>query len=1222
MNAPRLVPVNFNRHNLQSRFLEEVRKRVIVYDSAMGTALLDRQHLLTDEDYLGNPQRLPHEILGTTRPEFLAEIHASNLEAGADVLETNTFQGSPRRLAEYGLEDRAYEINLNATKCARREADRYSTPDRPRFVAGSIGPTGALPSSDDPVLSAITFDELVDNGYIQAKAFVDGGADVIIIETQFDILETKAIIFGCLRAFEETGKRLPIQCQVTLDTSGRMLFGTDIAAALATLEALPIDLIGLNCSTGPDYMREPIRYLCEHAALPVTCIPNAGLPLNVDGQAVYGLEPEPMARELAEFVAEFGVNSIGGCCGTTPEHIRRFVALAGGRPPKERLVPYTPRVSSALRSFDLQQDPPPLIVGERVNSQGSRVAKRALLKNDYDALLRIARQQVEGGAHALDLCVALTERTDEAAQMRTLVKKLAMSVEAPLVIDTTDAPVVKAALETYPGRAILNSINLENREERIDKWLPLMKAHGTAAVAMCIDERGQATTAQWKYEAAKKIYDIVCGEYGLPPDTLIFDALVLPITTGQEELRNAAVETIEGIKKIKAELPGVLTILGVSNLSFGLQPHARAVLNSVFLYHAVKAGLDLAIINPTHTKPYAEIPPEQRAIAEALIFNKTPDALAQYIAFFEGVAPDDAAAAAGEDLEAGLTVDQKIHARILHRKKEGVEDLIDAALAERTEAGAHQHDAAVDILNHALLPAMKEVGDKFGAGELILPYVLQSAEVMKKAITHLEQYLEKVEGVTKGKVVIATVYGDVHDIGKSLVNTILSNNGYTVYDLGKQVPVNVILDKAIEVGAHAIGLSALLVSTSRQMPLCVQELHRRGLRFPVIVGGAAINRRFGRRINWVDEAQEVLYEPGAFYCRDAFEGLSTIDQLVDRARRERLIARLHEDVIQQRDDDRARAAAPVAPVTVVAVRRSPAVRDVTVPAPPFWGYRTIDVPWRALDQLLPFVDRNALFRGRWGYVVHDKQEWARLLETELEPRLRELWQDAKVKRWLEPQAIYGYFPVQADGNDLIIYDPREYEQIVRANGTAGTAGTGKKQPRELTRFTFPRQRPDGTKRNEEQLCLSDYFRPIESGEFDVAAFQVVTAGSAASDYAEQLRAAGEFNRSLQVHGVSVQAAEAMAEYAHHLVRQELGIATNQGQRYSWGYLACPDLEEQVKLFELMPVIEQIGVAITESFQFVPEQSTAALVVHHPQAKYFSVLFGSADLGGEPMAAGG
>ncbi|HET7767140.1 MAG TPA: methionine synthase [Chloroflexota bacterium] len=1213
-----IEPVNFNRHNLNSPFLEALSQRVLLYDGAMGTQLLARQDRISDADYLDNPQRLPHELLGTTRPDLLEEIHAEYLAAGADVLETDTFQGTPRRLAEYGLADRAYEINLNATLCARRAADRFSTPDRPRFVAGSIGPTGALPSSDDPVLGNVTFEELVHNAHVQAKAFVDGGADVIIIETQIDLIETKAMIFGCTRAFEETGKRLPIQCQVTLDTSGRMLFGTDIAAALTTLESLAIDVIGLNCSTGPDYMREPMRYLCENSRLPVSCIPNAGLPINVDGQPHYPMGPEEMGKDLIAFVRDLGANIIGGCCGTTTDHIQHFRSLLGESPvPNDRRVPYVPRISSALRSINLEQEPAPLIVGERVNSLGSREAKRALLKDDYDKILQIARGQVETGSHALDVCVATTERTDEADQMRTVVKKLSMSVETPLVIDTTEYDVVKAALEVYSGRAILNSINAENRAERIDKWMPLIKAHGAATVAICIDEIGQAVTADRKVECAQKIYDIVCGEYGLPPDTLIFDAVTLPVSTGQEDLRDAAVETIEGIRRIKETLPGVHTILGVSNLSFGLTPHARGVLNSVFLYHAVKAGLDLAIINPAHTRPYAEIPQAQRALAEDLIYNRSPEALAKYIQHFEGLAPETSdGAGAKEDAEAGLSVDQKLHFRILHRKKEGVEDLIDRALADRAAAFPRRHDAAVDVLNGVLLPAMKEVGDKFGAGELILPYVLQSAEVMKKTVAYLEQFLEKVEGVSKGKVVIATVYGDVHDIGKSLVNTILTNNGYTVYDIGKQVPVNTIIDKAIEVNADAIGLSALLVNTSKQMPLCVQELHKRELNIPVLIGGAAINRRFGRRANFVDPAtQETLYEAGVFYCKDAFEGLDTVEQLVDPKRADLLLSQHFKDVLEQRDEEKTRAASPAAraAASVPIVRRSPAVKDAAIPTPPFWGHRTVEIDWRALDQLLPFVDRNTLFRGQWRYIVHDRAEWTKLVETELEPRLQQLWLDAKQKRWLQPKAIYGYFPVQADGNDLIVYSPDDY-----ANGARGN-GTGRK-PRELVRFTFPRQVPDGTKRNEDQLCLSDYFRPIESGDYDVCPLQVVTAGQAASEYTETLRVAGEYNTHLQVHGVSVQAAEAMAEYVHALVRRELGLPEKQGSRYSWGYPACPDLEDQDKLFTVMPVTQEIGVRLTEGFQLDPEQSTAAIVVHHPQAKYFSVL--GADAGvPEPVAAG-
>ncbi|HXI16062.1 MAG TPA: vitamin B12 dependent-methionine synthase activation domain-containing protein, partial [Chloroflexota bacterium] len=638
----------------------------------------------------------------------------------------------------------------------------------------------------------------------------------------------------------------------------------------------------------------------------------------------------------------------------------------------------------------------------------------------------------------------------------------------------------------------------------------------------------------------------------------------------------------------------------VSNLSFGLTPHARAVLNSVFLYHAVKAGLDLAIINPAHTRPYAEISTEQRELSEHLIFNRAPDALAKYIQYFEALAPEaETGGTAVEDAEAGLTGDEKLHHRILFRKKEGVEDLIDAALKERAAAGRfpRRHDAAVDVLNNVLLPAMKEVGDKFGAGELILPYVLQSAEVMKKTVAHLEQYLEKVEGVTKGKVILATVFGDVHDIGKSLVNTILSNNGYTVYDIGKQVPVNTIIEKAQEVGADAIGLSALLVNTSRQMPLCAQELHRRGLNIPIIVGGAAINRRFGRRINWVDDAQETMYGAGLFYCKDAFEGLHTVDRLVDPTQRDGLMAELRAEVTQQRDDERAKAAAPTPAEKprIAIVRRSPAVKYADVPTPPFWGHRVAEIDWRALDQLLPYVDRNTLFRHHWKYIIHDRAEWQRTVEAELEPRLRALWQDAKQKRWLQPKAIYGYSPVQADGTDLVVYDAQDYADGARGNGTG-------RKPKEMVRFSFPRQIPDGTKRNEDQLCLTDYFRPIESGEYDVAAFQVVTAGAAASDFTEGLRKAGEYNTELEVHGVAAQAAEAMAEYVHTLVRQELAIDPKRGQRYSWGYPACPDLQDQGKLFQILPAQEQIGVTLTESFQLIPEQSTAAIVVHHPQAK--------------------
>lgn len=906
--TPTLVPVQYNRHKLRSRFLAELEKRILIYDGGFGTQILARQHLLSDADYLGNPQRGPHEILGTTRPELLEEIHAGYLAVGADVLETDTFQGSPRRLREWGLVERAYEINFNAVACARRAADCFSTPDRPRFVAMSLGPTGALPSGDEASLIALSlgpdgaplyrslFEELAEGARLQVTAAIHAGADVIIIETQFDILETRAFISGCTRAFRDTGVRLPIQCQVTLEMSGRMLLGTDPVAAVTILEGLPIDLIGLNCSTGPDYMREPIRVFCETSRLPVTCIPNAGLPLNVDGQAVYPLEPGPMADELVDFVTEFGVNVVGGCCGSTPDHIAELVARLDGKSPRPRSVPHVPRIASALRAYDLFMDPAPLIVGERVNSQGSRVAKRALLADNYDKLIEIAREQVENGSHALDICVALTERADEVFQMATIVKRLGASFETPLVIDTTEVEVVRAALEVYPGRAILNSIHAENRAERIDKWVPLMKEHGAIAVAMCIDERGQATDAEWKFEAAQKIHTIVCGEYGMPPETLIFDALTFPITTGQADLANAAVETIEAIRLIKSRLPGVLTILGVSNLSFGIDPYAREILNSVFLFHAVKAGLDLAIINPAHARPYAGIPDATRDFAEAAIFNASPSALTDFI---EHV--DTLIKSGGADTGTGKTgpavvepegTDERIKFRILERRKDGVEELVDTAIADRTAHGTRRHDAAVDVLNGVLLPAMKQVGDEFGAGKRILPYVLQSAEVMKKSVARMETYLERIEGVTKGTVVLATVYGDVHDIGKSLVQTILANNGYTVHDLGKQVPVTEIVEAAVRHGADVIGLSALLVNTSRQMPLVVRELHRRGLEIPVLIGGAAINRPFGARVNFVDDSKSTRYAGGVFYCKDAFEGLDWVEALTQSGDRNAVIARV------------------------------------------------------------------------------------------------------------------------------------------------------------------------------------------------------------------------------------------------------------------------------------------------------------------------------------------
>jgi len=1173
-------------------FLDVLRERVVIYDGAMGTSI--QTYNLTSSDFAGKEGC--NDLLVVTRPDVIEEIHRSFCAVGVDVLETNTFQANRLKLDEYGIGDRIGELNRAAVAIARRAASRYATPEHPIFVAGSLGPTGMLPSSEDPTLGNITFDQLAAVYGEQAQELVEGGVDVLLIETQQDLLETKAAIAGIVRMFKRTGYRVPIQAQVSLDISGRMLLGTDVAAVLATLSALPIQIVGLNCSTGPDFMREPVRYLGEHSQLPISTIPNAGLPLNTPDGAVYPLQPDDLAEALDEFVTAFGVSVVGGCCGTTPTHLEKVVRKVGGKKPKARTVVASPFLASAMRATALLQEPRPLIVGERVNSVGSRAVKRLLIKDDYDGVLQVARDQVEGGAHALDVCVAMTERTDEEQQMRILVKKLALGVEAPLVIDSTEWSVMEAALKQYPGRAILNSINLENRAERVDTVLPLAVEHGACVVAMTIDEVGMAKTADRKFEIAKRIYDIARDEYGLPADALIFDVQTFPLVTGQEDLVDSGIQTLEAIRQIKEQLTGALTVLGISNVSFGIGQVGRAVLNSVFLYHAVKHGLDLAIVNPNHVTPYADIPTEERHLAEDLIYNRRPDALARYINYFETKQSDPVATNGPTDPFAELPAEERLHQQILHRKKDGIEALIDDALTRH---------APVAVLNEILLPAMKDVGDRFGAGELILPFVLQSAEVMKRSVAHLEQFLEKKEGYAKGKVVVATVFGDVHDIGKNLVCTILSNNGYTVYDLGKQVPLNAILEKAEEVGATAIGLSALLVTTSRQMPLCVQELHRRGLNYPVLIGGAAINRGFGYRTLFVDEDRE--YAPGVFYCKDAFEGLAVMDRLIVPEQRESLRGELSDkarvDLSKHRPDRTV-----IDPKTRL-VLRSNVDRNVPIPEPPFWGYRFLGGSLQtrvrqgataagtrepiALEDIFACLDLKTLFRLHWGAKNREGAAWDQLIEEEYEPRLCELKRLAREKGYIQPEAVYGYFPAQAEGNDVIVYDPSDLDGVKRLR-----SGGGPDAARVLERFLFPRQTRD------ERLSLADYFAEVGSGRVDVLPLQVVTVGDRADELSDEWNRESRYTEAYYLHGFATQCAEATAEYVHQLIRRELSIPDGQGRRYSWGYPACPELAEHDKLFRLLPA-DRAGIQLTEGWQLLPEQSTAALVTHHPQSKYFS-----------------
>ena len=1309
-----------DRKYTNRRYLDAIEQRVLVFDGAMGTSL--QLQNLTAEHFGGEQYNGCNDYLVISYPQAVEKVHRSFMEVGVDVLETDTFRSNRITMKEYGLQDRILEINEAAARLARKVTDEFSSPQSPKFVAGSIGPSGKLPSTNDPELSNVSFDELVDVFREQAVGLIRGGVDVLLIETSQDILEVKAAIIGCHKAMDETQVYLPIQAQVTLDTTGRMLLGTDINASLAILEGMGIDVIGLNCSTGPEHMREPIRILGENSRLPVSCIPNAGLPLNVDGQAVYPLEPEPFANDLYEFVTKHNISVVGGCCGTTPAHLKLLVEKLNHHPHAKRPDQSTPQLASAMSAIAMRQDPPPTLLGERLNAQGSRKFKRLLLAEDYDGILEIAREQVDFGAHALDISCAVTERPDEVELMRKVVKKLEMGVDVPLVIDTTELDVLEVALKTAPGRCLINSTHLEAGRTKADKVFALAKEHNAAVIVLTIDENGMAKTRDKKLEVAKRIYDIAVNDHGLKPEDLVYDALTFTLATGDPEFTESAIETIEGIRLIKQNLPGVMASLGVSNLSFGFAPHARPVLNSVMLYHCVQAGLDMAIVNPAHVTAYPDISQEEKDLAEDLIFNRRADALQRYIEYYENVTPTTEAALV--DPTEGMTVEQRLHWKIVHRKKDGVEADIDeiinrlsspsplgrgqgegknetvlkvnppipsellarvrelrqnatdaeqllwqllrnrgvhdskfrrqhpiagyildfycheAKLAieldgsghledvqakyddERTkllneqgirvlrfwnndvlkdpesvlngiwlalddvsadtlipspspegrrEAHPSRHEVAVHTLNNVLLPAMKEVGDKFGAGELILPFVLQSAEVMKKSVAHLENYLEKKEGVSKGLVVIATVYGDVHDIGKNLVKTILSNNGYDVIDLGKQVPAETIISKAVEVNATAIGLSALLVSTSKQMPLIVNELQRRNLQFPVLIGGAAINRRFGRRILQTEGGD--FYAPGVFYCKDAFEGLETMDTLINDERRPALLAK----TVQESEMELGRANTKI-------VERSSVQRSNIQPAPltlppSKFGMRVVkNMP---LEIVLTHLNINELYRLSWGAKNTHGEEWDKL-KAEFDARLDKMKREALREKWLNPQAVYGLFPAQSEGDDLIVYNPENLDEV-------------------LTRFTFPRQPYD------EHLCLADYYASLASGQMDVVAFQVVTVGQEATTRFDRLQSAHDYTEAYFTHGLAVQAAEATADYMHDHLRREMGIAENQGKRYSWGYPAIPELEDHKKIFELLPAVTtELGMSLSPAYQLIPEQSTAAIIVHHAQAKYYSV----------------
>ncbi len=1153
-------------------FLSALQRGIIIFDGAMGTTL--QRHDLTAQDFGG--RQGCNEALNLFRPDVVASVHRGYFEVGCDVVETNTFGANRPKLEEYGLGERTLELNAEAGRIARREAVAAEKVDgRPRYVAGSLGPSGFLPSSSDPDLGRVRPQALVEIFHEQTLGLLDGGVDCILAETAQDLLELRAQLHGARSAMAERGRRIPLIAQITLDPSGRMLLGTQPLAAAAVIVQAGADVMGLNCSTGPREMVDALRAMSEHAPLPLSCQPNAGIPENREGQAFYPLTPSELAEALARFVRDFRVSVVGGCCGTTPEHLREVIAAVRSLGPVRAPPHRVPMLSSGLAATPLHQEPRPLVIGERVNSQGSKKMKELLLSNDDAGVLAIARDQVESGSHALDICVALTERADELATMVKTVRQLSGQIEAPLCIDTTEADVVAAALEWMPGIGIVNSVHLERGWDRIDQIFPLLKRYGAVTVAMTIDEQGMALTAARKLEVAKRIYDRAIAD-GLAPHQLMFDALTFTLATGEEQYRRSALDTIEGIAAIKKECPGALTVLGVSNVSFGLSKAARPVINSVFLTHCLRAGLDAAIIHPAHILPWSEIPEAVRTLAEDLVLARSEDALSKLIQHFEGAAGPARAQAKEEIVHA--TPEARLHHMIVDRQQKNLVEAIDACLKTRS---------AVGVINDVLLGAMKEVGDRFGAGELILPFVLQSAEVMKKAVAYLEQFMEKSDSYSRGKVVLATVFGDVHDIGKNLVKTILSNNGFTVIDLGKQVPVDKIVDAAVREGANIIGLSALLVSTSKQMPLVVQELDRRGLKIPVLIGGAAINRKFGWRNAYL-EGTDRLYEGGVYYARDAFEGLELIQSLCDETGREKLRekvrreAHMHRNLIAAGNENQLETLVATTDVMERPVAAPPVVR------PPFWGTQVVEPQDLVLRDIFDCLDLTELYKLQWGVRAKTREQYQKMIADEFGAKRRELQEECIANGWLTPKVVYGYFPCSARGNDLVIHEPLD-------------ADLPPEKRRVLWTFKFPR------KLESPRYCLADYFR-----EDDVVAFQIVTVGSRATELCAEWEQAGEFSRSYFLHGLAVETAEALAEYWHRRVRNELGIIPDQGKRYSAGYPAWPELADQEGVFKLLDGA-RIGVTLTEAHQMVPEQSTSAVVVQHPEASYYAIRSATARL---------
>jgi 5-methyltetrahydrofolate--homocysteine methyltransferase len=1167
-------------HPRSRAYLEAVAERVVIFDGATGTNIQLRH--LGPDDFGGHGLEGCNEVLVRTRPDVVKELHASFLEVGVDVVETDSFGSSSVVLAEYGLADQAYDLNLAAARIAREVASSYALPDRPRWVAGSIGPGTRFPS-----LGQIPFVEVRDAYEVQARGLLDGEVDLLLVETVFDLLQAKAAIIGCRRAMAATGREVPLQVQVTLELTGRMLPGTEIGAALCALDSMRPDVMGLNCATGPAEMGEHLRHLSAHARMPISCVPNAGLPQVVEGQMHYDLTPEELAQYHARFITELGVSVVGGCCGTTPAHMAAVVEACARLTPASRAPVHEPGAASIYTHVPFHQETSFLSIGERTNANGSKRFREAMLAGDWDTCLAMARDQVREGAHLLDVCVDYTG-ADGVTDMEEVASRFATQCSLPLVLDSTEAPVIETGLRHIGGRAVLNSVNLEDGDEpgtRLDRFLSLAREYGAAVICTCIDTQGQARTADWKLRAAKAIVNLAVDRYGLEPSDLLIDPLALPLSTGMEESRRDGLETIEAIRRIKAELPGVYTVLGLSNVSFGLVPAARQALNSVFLHECVEAGLDAAIVHAARIVPLNRIDPEVRRLCLDLIYDRRQagyDPLQELLSLFEGEAGRPGAMAERED-RSGWSVERRLETRIVEGDRNGLEADLGQALAQGTPA--------LDIVNDTLLAGMKTVGELFASGEMQLPFVLQSAETMKSAVAYLEPHMDKTDQGGKGRIVLATVKGDVHDIGKNLVDIILTNNGYEVFNLGIKVPVSDLIAKASEVKADAIGMSGLLVKSTLIMRENLEELNERGLAstFPVLLGGAALTRTY------VERDLRQVYQGRLFYGRDAFEGLRTMDRLMELRRTGdedpdfgRVLGgrRLPPRRSQESDAERAAIASGEAPPLP---ERSPAVEtDNHVFIPPFVGSEV--AKGIAIDDVAAYLNETALFRNQWGYRPEEGEDDS-AFKARVRAVLRDQLDQAKATGVLVPQVAWGYFPANSEGNDLVIWkdDARRVEWL---------------------RFSFPRQ----TK--EPWLCIADFFRSVSSGQADWAAFHVVTMGPEVSRATAELFASNRYQAYLLAHGLGVEMAEALAEYWHRRIREEWGFADEDGPslgglfrqqyrggRYSWGYPACPDLEDNAKVTELLDVA-RIGVTLSEGFQLHPEQTTSAIICHHPRAKYF------------------